>query len=283
MAKTDYQSIDEYIAAQPASIRPTLEKVRGAIKKGAPGAEEVISYQVPAFKLHGGFVMYFSGHTKHFSLSCPPPFVAFEALKDELAPYRQSKSAVRFPLDKPVPVGLIQRMAKANADALKASAKAKPAKPAPPKPASKATTASAPAKRTAADAAYRGLKTVDAYIAKQPEAARPVLEQVRATLRKALPRAEESISYNMPAYKQDGQGVVYFAGWKQHFSLYPITDAIAQTFEAELAPYEVSGSGTVRIPLAARLPTKLVTSIAKARLAEVKAGAPAPMGTARKR
>lgn len=64
-------------------------------------------------------------------------------------------------------------------------------------------------------------QTVDDYIASQPEAAQPALTQVRNAIRKALPAAEEVISYNIPTYKLDGAMVIYFAGWKHHYSLYP--------------------------------------------------------------
>ena len=66
-------------------------------------------------------------------------------------------------------------------------------------------------------------KSVDEYIASQPEAAQGVLQRVRSTIRKALPEAEEVISYQIPAYKLHGGPVLYFAGWKQHYSLYPAT------------------------------------------------------------
>ena len=67
-------------------------------------------------------------------------------------------------------------------------------------------------------------KSVDEYIASQPEAVQGVLERVRSTIRKAVPGAEEVISYQIPAYKLHGRAVLYFAGWKQHYSLYPATD-----------------------------------------------------------
>ena len=65
-------------------------------------------------------------------------------------------------------------------------------------------------------------KSVDDYIDAQPLGARSALEQVRRIIRKALPGAEEVISYNIPAYKQDGERVIFFAGFKEHFSLYPV-------------------------------------------------------------
>jgi uncharacterized protein YdhG (YjbR/CyaY superfamily) len=114
MAKTNFQSADEYIATFPKEVRAVLETVRKAIRKAVPEAEEVISYQIPAFRLHG-WVLYYSAHTSHFSLSCPPPFTVFTAFRKELAPYKVSKSAIRFPLDEPVPVKLVAAIAKFRA------------------------------------------------------------------------------------------------------------------------------------------------------------------------
>jgi uncharacterized protein YdhG (YjbR/CyaY superfamily) len=116
--------------------------------------------------------------------------------------------------------------------------------------------------------AKTSFKTVDDYIALQPEATQRVLERVRATLRKALPRAEEVISYQIPAYKLPGGAVIYFAGWKQHYSLYPATARVVETFEKELAPYSVS-RGTIRFPLAEPVPLRLIERIAKLRAKEV--------------
>jgi uncharacterized protein YdhG (YjbR/CyaY superfamily) len=135
MAKTNFANADEYIASVPQEKRAALEKVRAAIRKGAPDAEEVISYSIPAFKYHG-WVWYYSVYTAHISLSCPPPWGVFEAFKDELAPYEMSKSTIKFPLEKPLPLALITRMAKFRAKENKAreaapkSAAPKSAKPA---------------------------------------------------------------------------------------------------------------------------------------------------------
>jgi len=65
--------------------------------------------------------------------------------------------------------------------------------------------------------------TVDHYLATQPESARPVLERVRTAIRKAAPKAEESISYKIPTYELNGSPLIYFAGWKKHYSLYPVS------------------------------------------------------------
>ena len=114
--------------------------------------------------------------------------------------------------------------------------------------------------------------SVDDYIASQPEPARGVLERVRSIIRKAIPRAEEGISYKIPAYRLPAGPVIYFAGWKQHFSLYPVTGGVIAMFASELAPYEVE-RGTIRFPLDERVPSRLIAGIAKLRAREITASA----------
>jgi uncharacterized protein YdhG (YjbR/CyaY superfamily) len=116
--------------------------------------------------------------------------------------------------------------------------------------------------------AKAGFKSVDEYMAAQPEAVRGLLDRVRTTLRKALPKAEECISYQIPAYKLPGGVVIYFAGWKQHYSLYPATAGVVAAFREELSPYELS-KGTIRFPLSRPVPVRLVGRIAKFRAKEV--------------
>ena len=110
-------------------------------------------------------------------------------------------------------------------------------------------------------------KSVDEYIASQPNAARGVLERVRATIRKTVPRAEEMISYNIPTYKIDGELVIYFAGWKKHFSLYPVSERIVAECRAGDVPHEVK-KATIRFPLATPVPVELINRIVKLRLKE---------------
>ena len=113
----------------------------------------------------------------------------------------------------------------------------------------------------------KNLKSVDEYIASQPEAIQGMLRRVRSAIRKALPAAEEVISYRIPAYKLHGGIVLYFAGWKQHFSLYPAGNRLLRAFEAHLASYELS-KGTIRFPLSEPVSTKLIERIAKFRAKE---------------
>ena len=114
-------------------------------------------------------------------------------------------------------------------------------------------------------------QSVDDYIDAQPMAVRGVLERVRSTIRKAIPKAEEVISYQIPAYKLEGGRVIFFAGWKQHYSLYPLTRTLVVAFQDELAPYELR-KGTIRFPLSEPIPVKLIARIAKFRAREVGEG-----------
>ena len=114
MAKTDFKSVDEYIAAQPEDVQVILERVRGAIRRAVPGADELISYQIPTYKLHGGRVLYFAGWKQHYSLY-PASDDLVETFKADLAPYEVEKGTIRFPHSQPVPVKLIERIAKFRA------------------------------------------------------------------------------------------------------------------------------------------------------------------------
>jgi uncharacterized protein YdhG (YjbR/CyaY superfamily) len=105
-------------------------------------------------------------------------------------------------------------------------------------------------------------KSVDDYIASQPEAVQVALKRVRSIFRKAVPEAEEAISYQIPTYKLDGGPIIYFAGWRQHYSIYPVTGQLASAFQDDLAPYKVS-KGTIRFPLSEPVPVKLIERIVK--------------------
>lgn len=111
-------------------------------------------------------------------------------------------------------------------------------------------------------------RSVDAYIALQPVASQAVLEQVRSAIRGAVPKAEETISYNIPAYKLSGERLLYFAGWKKHYSLYPASPELVAAFVKELGSYEVERA-TIRFPLSEPVPVKLIGRIAKFRAKEI--------------
>jgi uncharacterized protein YdhG (YjbR/CyaY superfamily) len=104
-------------------------------------------------------------------------------------------------------------------------------------------------------------QSVDEYIASQPESSQGALVRVREAIRKALPRAEEVISYNMPTYKIDGDTVLQFAAWKSHYSLYAASEPILREFEDELRAYTIE-KGTIRFPLSEPVPEDLIGRIA---------------------
>jgi len=128
MAKTDFKSVDEYITTHPEDVQSILQRVRSTIRKAVPGAEEVISYQIPAYKLPGGPVLHFAGWKQHYSLY-PATEHVVAAFKDDLAPYKVNKATIRFPFSQPVPVKLIERIAKFRAKEAATRARAKLAGP----------------------------------------------------------------------------------------------------------------------------------------------------------
>jgi uncharacterized protein YdhG (YjbR/CyaY superfamily) len=103
------KTIDAYIAAFPAGVQVILEKLRQIIKDAAPGAQEVISYGMPTFKLKGNLV-HFAAHQKHIGFYPTPS--AIVAFKKDLVAYAFSKGAIRFPIDQPIPYGLVEKMVK---------------------------------------------------------------------------------------------------------------------------------------------------------------------------
>src|SRR5262245_28822008 len=117
MAKTDFKNVNEYIASKPRHVQAALKGVRGAIRKAVPAAVEVISYQIPGYKLNDVPLLYFAGWKEHYSLY-PANDELVSAYKKELAPYERSKGTIRLPLSEPVPVDLIERIAKFRAEQL---------------------------------------------------------------------------------------------------------------------------------------------------------------------
>ena len=103
------KNIDEYVSAFPRETQKLLEQLRQTINKPAPKAEEVISYGMPAFKMKRVLV-YFASYSKHIGFYPTPSGI--QAFKKELSVYKGSKGAVQFPIDKPMPLGLITRIVK---------------------------------------------------------------------------------------------------------------------------------------------------------------------------
>ncbi len=107
MGKTAPKNIDEYIAASPAEVQPILEKIRKTIAAAAPEAQELISYHMPAFKLHG-ILVYFAAFKAHIGLY--PPVRGDDSLEEALSRYAGPKGNLKLLLDQPIPYDLIERI-----------------------------------------------------------------------------------------------------------------------------------------------------------------------------
>ncbi len=111
--KPRYKTVEGYISLFPRDIQEKLQKIRGTVKQVVPEAEETISYNMPAFKFHGTLV-YFAVHTKHIGFYPFPSAIA--AFKKEASGYETSKGSIQFPLDKPIPYGLIRKIVRYRVD-----------------------------------------------------------------------------------------------------------------------------------------------------------------------
>ena len=105
--RTQYETIDEYIKTFPEDVQRVLEKVRQTIRKAAPEATEAISYQMPTFKLNGNLV-HFAAFKNHIGFYPIPSGI--EAFREELSPYIRGKGTIQFPLDRPIPYGLLEKV-----------------------------------------------------------------------------------------------------------------------------------------------------------------------------
>ena len=114
LAKTSFQSVEDYIASQPEAARAALQKVRNTIRKAVPEAAETISYRMPTYTLRGHRLLHFAVWKQHYSIYAATDSV-IAAFGDSLAAYEVEKGTIRFPLSEPVPVGLIGRIAKFRA------------------------------------------------------------------------------------------------------------------------------------------------------------------------
>jgi len=109
-SKKQFRTIDEYIKTFPNDVQSILEKMRQTIKKAAPEAVETISYQMPTFKLNGKNLVHFAAFKNHIGFYPIPSGI--EAFKKELSSYKQGKGSVQFPIDKPIPYDLVEKIVK---------------------------------------------------------------------------------------------------------------------------------------------------------------------------
>jgi uncharacterized protein YdhG (YjbR/CyaY superfamily) len=112
-----------------------------------------------------------------------------------------------------------------------------------------------------------GAMDVDAYLAALPTRQREAMERVRSTVRSVAPEASETLSYRMPAFKERGRILVYYAAFSDHFSIFPASASVRETLGGQLEPY-LAGKGTIRFDYGGRFPLELVKKIVRARLSE---------------
>lgn len=184
ISKKPVSSVDAYIAALPAEQQKLLKQIRKTIKAAAPAAEEVISYQMPAYK-YQGMLVYFAAHTKHIGFY--PVSTAIAAFLKELAAYKTTKGTLQFPYNKPLPLDLIKRIVqfrvKENTERLAAKNKKKV------KPAVKKVT---PAKPTDEE-------KVAAYMKQLSHPLKAATEILREII-KSNKKLSERIKWNAPSY-----------------------------------------------------------------------------------
>ncbi len=106
--KTQFKTIDEYIKTFPEDIQSVLEKMRQTIREAAPEAVEAISYQMPTFNLDGKYLIYFAAYKNHIGFYPITP--GLDPLKEELSPYISGKGTARFPLNRPIPYDLVEKI-----------------------------------------------------------------------------------------------------------------------------------------------------------------------------
>lgn len=117
MAKTNFQSIDDYIAACPPESQAYLQEIRKLIRRLVPDAKERISYQIAAFERNGKNIIHFAGWKKHVSLYPVP--AGSEAFERQIAKYVDGKGTLKFALDEPLPIKLLERVVKLHLEANK--------------------------------------------------------------------------------------------------------------------------------------------------------------------
>ena len=234
-------TIDDYIAGFPPEVQERLQKIRTIMQKEMPKAEEAIKYQIPTFVLKGN-VLSFAAYKTHIGIyPVPKGTLAFQK---DMAIYKSAKSTAKFPLDKPIPLALIDKLVKYRI---------------------KEHLAKVSAKNRGEAMAKTDFKTMDEYIQLFPKDVQVILEQVRQTIQKAAPKAEETIKYQLPTFTLEGN-LVYFAAFKNHIGFYPMPSGIS-AFKKELSKYK-SAKGSVQFPIDQPMPLGLIGKIVKYRVKE---------------
>jgi len=195
-------TIDEYISVYPIQTQKLLQKVRLTIHKAAPKATEVISYGMPAFSLNGPLV-YFAAYKTHIGFY--PTGTGIAAFKNEISDFKNSKGAVQFPLDKPLPLDLIKKMVKFKLEENLMKAELKKIKTSSPKKVSVKKEKPATVKNSSASIEKSDPKAVTDFVKKlDPTLAKPI-NVIREIILSADKQIGERIKWNNPSFFYTGK------------------------------------------------------------------------------
>lgn len=194
-------SVEEYITSFPKETQKILKQLRVLIKKTAPKAEESIAYMMPSYKMNGKPLVYFAGYENHIGFYATP--TGHEKFAKELSKYKQGKGSVQFPLDKPIPIDLIERIVRFRVE--ESESKAKPTK--------KAVAKKVALKKTDVNKAVIN-KDIHKYNGEQQGEHRVICMLLAEEITLNLPDAENKIWHAHPVWFLDGNPIAGYSKQK---------------------------------------------------------------------
>ncbi len=203
MAKTDFKNIDEYQVSFTGDILNRMSAVRKMVHELVPEAEEVISYQIPAFKIGKHFLIYYCAFEKHLSLSSPWSQAFLKNFETELRSYKVSKSVIQFPHSKKLPIKFIRDIINFRKKEIGSSEIKEEAKPKLPKTGTQPSIA----------------PDITAYNRVQSKTDKAICETLSVEITKGLPGAENKVWHGHPVWFLDGNPIVGYSKQKNGIRL----------------------------------------------------------------